>query len=317
MLALVVAAAIGWGGAPIDTRLHGSRDISRLRTSALTPSVTARARVRACDPDDEDKDLTKQWSEFQRQNDAEFTAASIAEAELDPKRRALWEQLRRAAEIDAVKGARATLRGEAEEEDAAAADWKVRSRALSELQYWLITTGNPDAESAMIDIIQKYCDDERWVAIEADGLLRKAWAVHRNATVNMQMERGRSLLREGDARLAERTFDEVAHSVQPPWPEAHRWRAKVLHLALNDAPAAIEAYEAALKQSPKNYPVLFELGSLLIKDAASEAQFGGPRALGSAERATRGAELLGRAAELNPLLEPKVRAVLGTSTDDE
>lgn len=294
-------------------------------------------------------DLSDEWNAFARNASRQLpdlatniAFAHISESELDPKRKALWEQLRRAAEVDAVKAARATLKGEAgaaavangeaagaaamsdgetagaaaladgeASDQAPVAGWRQQSRALGELQYWLITTGNADAEAAMIDVIQRTHGSERWLAIEADCMLRKGWSVHRNTPTNLQMEAARALLRAGKAKEAARAFAAIAEECKPPWAEALKWQGKVLNLALGDSAAAIQAYEQALVCSPRNYALLFELGALLIKDAAVEAQLGGPRSAGSAERAQRGAELLGRATELNPLLAPKVALIIG------
>lgn len=271
-------------------------------------------------------DLSEEWNRFARNATRQLPDLAsriaythIAENELDPKRKALWEQLRKAAEVEAVQAARATLRGvavaeAAAEGPAAPPSWRQQSAALGELQYWLITTGNADAESALLDAVQRA--DERWLAVEADGMLRKAWSVHRSTPVNLRMEAARALLRAGKAEEAVRAFSAVAAECEPAWAEALRWQGKVHNLALGDAPAAIDAYERALSFSPRNYPLLFELGALLVRDAAAEAMLGGPRASGSAERAARGAELLGRATELNPLLEPKVALIIGEADDE-
>ncbi|KAG8469696.1 hypothetical protein KFE25_006151 [Diacronema lutheri] len=276
----------------------------------------------------EGPDLSEEWSRFARnatnqyQNlAADIAFAHLADAELDPKRKALWEQLRRATELDAVQAARATLAGrdapaDGSTDEQPVPEWRRLSRALSELQYWLIATGNQDAETALLDVIQRAHATERSLAIEADGLLRKAWSVHGSAPTNLRMEAARSLLRNGKAKEAALAFAALAGELSPPWAEAHRWQGKVHNLALGDAPGAIAAYERALSLSPRNYPLLFELGALLVRDATAEAQLGGPRAAGSAERASRGAQLLGRAVELNPLLAPKVARLLGEADDD-
>lgn len=266
------------------------------------------------------EDLAAAFTRFTQNATLDFAASALASAELDPKRRELWEQLRRAAEIDAVIASRKTLlqpeQALPDEATPTEAAWRLQSRALGELQYWLITTGNPDAESAMIDVIQRAHATERWLAVEADAMLRKGWSVHRLAPTNLRMEAGRALIREGRAPEAARAFVAIAGACDPPWAEAHRWHAKVCHLALGDVAGALAAYDRALNLSPRNYPLLFEYGGLLVRDAAVEASLGGPRAAGSAARAARGAELLGRAAELNPLLLPKVQSLLGDETDD-
>lgn len=269
------------------------------------------------DMPEEGESLEEEWSKLQVENRAGAAAAAIIDSELDPKRRALWKQLRRESEKEAVSAAVRSLDGEPDA-DGSKPDWRVRSRALAELQYWVITTGNPNAESALLDIIQRSYASERWLAVEADGLLRKAWSVHQNATVNLRMEAARGLLREGKARAAADAFAEVARACRSSsWVEALRWQARVEQLAIGNPSVAIELYESALARSPRNYPLLFELGALLVKDAAAEAQIGGPRSKGSAARAVRGAELLSRSAELNPLLLAKVSDALGQSDDDE
>ncbi|KAJ1629260.1 hypothetical protein T492DRAFT_1012016 [Pavlovales sp. CCMP2436] len=273
----------------------------------------------------EEQDYSAEFSRISRDASLNFAASLLAEAELgvDPKRRALWEQSRRTSELDAVAAARATLRREEGGGElggdgtpvAAQESWRTQSRALGELSYWLIATGNVDAETILLDAIRGSADCERWLAVEADGLLRKGWSVHRSATVNSRMEAARGLIKAGKAREAADAFSAIAAECEPVWAEAHRWRGKTLHLALGDVDGAISAYEQALATSTRNYPLLFELGALMVRDAAIEAQLGSPRAAGSAARAQRGAEYLGRAAELNPLLAQKVAQLLGDDDD--
>ena len=214
---------------------------------------------------------------------------------------------------------------------AAEAVWKSRSRALSELQYWALR-GNRRAEAGLLMAVSQHAGN--WIGEAADQLLRQAWGVHADASVNAMMQRACDALKKKDAEGALKGFAAAAgrsrdiDESKQGFADAHRWIGITLDKALGDDVNAQAAFEEALDASPHNYVVMMDLGKLLLKRAASAKAAAGPDKdartiaawLGGApspaadaaeEKLEKRARLyFERATSLNPALATDVRAVL-------
>ena len=121
-----------------------------------------------------------------------------------------------------------------------------------------------------------------WVGAAADQLLRQAWGVHADASVNAMMQRARDALKKKDAENALKGFEAAANRSREidegrGFADAHRWIGLTLDKALGDDANAQVALEEALDASPHNYVVMMDLGKLLLKkqkleDEASTAK---------------------------------------------
>ena len=155
---------------------------------------------------------------------------------------------------------------------AAEAVWKSRSRALSELQYWALR-GNRRAEAGLLMAVSQHAGN--WIGEAADQLLRQAWGVHADASVNAMMQSARDALKQKDAERALEGFAAAAGRSSDidegkGFADAHRWIGLTLDKALGDDRNAQAAFEEALDASPHNYVVMMDLGKLLLKRVARE-----------------------------------------------
>ena len=155
---------------------------------------------------------------------------------------------------------------------AAEAVWKSRSRALSELQYWALR-GNRRAEAGLLMAVSQHSGN--WIGEAADQLLRQAWGVHADASVNAMMQSARDALKQKDAERALEGFAAAAGRSSDidegkGFADAHRWIGLTLDKALGDDRNAQAAFEEALDASPHNYVVMMDLGKLLLKRVARE-----------------------------------------------
>ncbi|KAK7241893.1 hypothetical protein SO694_00019432 [Aureococcus anophagefferens] len=155
---------------------------------------------------------------------------------------------------------------------AAEAVWKSRSRALSELQYWALR-GNRRAEAGLLVAVSQHAGN--WIGEAADQLLRQAWGVHADASVNAMMQSARDALKQKDAERALEGFAAAAGRSSDidegkGFADAHRWIGLTLDKALGDDRNAQAAFEEALDASPHNYVVMMDLGKLLLKRVARE-----------------------------------------------
>ena len=210
------------------------------------------------------------------------------------------------------------------------AEARSRSHALSELQYWALR-GNRRAEAGLLLAVARHAGN--WVGEAADQLLRQAWGVHADASVNAMMQRACDALKKKDAEGALKGFAAAAGRSRDidegkGFADAHRWIGITLDKALGDDVNAQAAFEEALDASPHNYVVMMDLGKLLLKRAAREKAAAGPDKdartiaawLGGApspaadaaeEKLEKRARLyFERATSLNPALATDVRAVL-------
>ena len=211
------------------------------------------------------------------------------------------------------------------------AEARSRSHALSELQYWALR-GNRRAEAGLLLAVARHAGN--WVGEAADQLLRQAWGVHADASVNAMMQRACDALKKKDAEGALKGFAAAAgrsrdiDESKQGFADAHRWIGITLDKALGDDVNAQAAFEEALDASPHNYVVMMDLGKLLLKRAASAKAAAGPDKdartiaawLGGApspaadaaeEKLEKRARLyFERATSLNPALATDVRAVL-------
>ena len=211
------------------------------------------------------------------------------------------------------------------------AEARSRSHALSELQYWALR-GNRRAEAGLLLAVSRHAGN--WVGEAADQLLRQAWGVHADASVNAMMQRACDALKKKDAEGALKGFAAAAgrsrdiDESKQGFADAHRWIGITLDKALGDDVNAQAAFEEALDASPHNYVVMMDLGKLLLKRAASAKAAAGPDKdartiaawLGGApspaadaaeEKLEKRARLyFERATSLNPALATDVRAVL-------
>ena len=211
------------------------------------------------------------------------------------------------------------------------AEARSRSHALSELQYWALR-GNRRAEAGLLLAVSRHAGN--WVGEAADQLLRQAWGVHADASVNAMMQRACDALKKKDAEGALKGFAAAAgrsrdiDESKQGFADAHRWIGITLDKALGDDVNAQAAFEEALDASPHNYVVMMDLGKLLLKRAASAKAAAGPDKdartiaawLGGApspaadaaeEKLEKRARLyFERATSLNPALAADVRAVL-------
>ena len=211
------------------------------------------------------------------------------------------------------------------------AEARSRSHALSELQYWALR-GNRRAEAGLLLAVARHAGN--WVGEAADQLLRQAWGVHADASVNAMMQRACDALKKKDAEGALKGFAAAAgrsrdiDESKQGFADAHRWIGITLDKALGDDVNAQAAFEEALDASPHNYVVMMDLGKLLLKRAASAKAAAGPDKdartiaawLGGApspaadaaeEKLEKRARLyFERATSLNPALAADVRAVL-------
>mmetsp|Transcript_10702 Transcript_10702/g.32925 ORF Transcript_10702/g.32925 Transcript_10702/m.32925 type:complete len:387 (+) Transcript_10702:78-1238(+) len=151
------------------------------------------------------------------------------------------------------------------------AEWRARSRALSELQYWTLR-GNRKAEAGLLLAVRSHAGN--WVGAAADQLLRQAWGVHADAGVNSLMQRARDALKKKDAASALKGFEAAAGRSREldegsGFADAHRWIGLTFHRALDDPTAARAALEEALDASPHNYVVMMDLGKLLAARATT------------------------------------------------
>ena len=211
------------------------------------------------------------------------------------------------------------------------AEARSRSHALSELQYWALR-GNRRAEAGLLLAVSRHAGN--WVGEAADQLLRQAWGVHADASVNAMMQRACDALKKKDAEGALKGFAAAAgrsrdiDESKQGFADAHRWIGITLDKALGDDVNAQAAFEEALDASPHNYVVMMDLGKLLLKRAARAKAAAGPDKdartiaawLGGApspaadaaeEKLEKRARLyFERATSLNPALATDVRAVL-------
>ena len=211
------------------------------------------------------------------------------------------------------------------------AEARSRSHALSELQYWALR-GNRRAEAGLLLAVARHAGN--WVGEAADQLLRQAWGVHADASVNAMMQRACDALKKKDAEGALKGFAAAAgrsrdiDESKQGFADAHRWIGITLDKALGDDVNAQAAFEEALDASPHNYVVMMDLGKLLLKRAARAKAAAGPDKdartiaawLGGApspaadaaeEKLEKRARLyFERATSLNPALAADVRAVL-------
>ena len=210
------------------------------------------------------------------------------------------------------------------------AEARSRSHALSELQYWALR-GNRRAEAGLLLAVSRHAGN--WVGEAADQLLRQAWGVHADASVNAMMQRACDALKKKDAEGALKGFAAAAGRSRDidegkGFADAHRWIGITLDKALGDDVNAQAAFEEALDASPHNYVVMMDLGKLLLKRAARAKAAAGPDKdartiaawLGGApspaadaaeEKLEKRARLyFERATSLNPALATDVRAVL-------
>ena len=210
------------------------------------------------------------------------------------------------------------------------AEARSRSHALSELQYWALR-GNRRAEAGLLLAVSRHAGN--WVGEAADQLLRQAWGVHADASVNAMMQSARDALKQKDAERALEGFAAAAGRSSDidegkGFADAHRWIGLTLDKALGDDRNAQAAFEEALDASPHNYVVMMDLGKLLLKRAARAKAAAGPDKdartiaawLGGApspaadaaeEKLEKRARLyFERATSLNPALATDVRAVL-------
>ena len=211
------------------------------------------------------------------------------------------------------------------------AEARSRSHALSELQYWALR-GNRRAEAGLLLAVSRHAGN--WVGEAADQLLRQAWGVHADASVNAMMQRACDALKKKDAEGALKGFAAAAgrsrdiDESKQGFADAHRWIGITLDKALGDDVNAQAAFEEALDASPHNYVVMMDLGKLLLKRAARAKAAAGPDKdartiaawLGGApspaadaaeEKLEKRARLyFERATSLNPALAADVRAVL-------
>ena len=210
------------------------------------------------------------------------------------------------------------------------AEARSRSHALSELQYWALR-GNRRAEAGLLLAVARHAGN--WVGEAADQLLRQAWGVHADASVNAMMQSARDALKQKDAEGALKGFAAAAGRSSDidegkGFADAHRWIGLTLDKALGDDRNAQAAFEEALDASPHNYVVMMDLGKLLLKRAARAKAAAGPDKdartiaawLGGApspaadaaeEKLEKRARLyFERATSLNPALATDVRAVL-------
>ena len=211
------------------------------------------------------------------------------------------------------------------------AEARSRSHALSELQYWALR-GNRRAEAGLLMAVSQHAGN--WIGEAADQLLRQAWGVHADASVNAMMQRACDALKKKDAEGALKGFAAAAgrsrdiDESKQGFADAHRWIGITLDKALGDDVNAQAAFEEALDASPHNYVVMMDLGKLLLKRAAREKAAAGPDKdartiaawLGGApspaadaaeEKLEKRARLyFERATSLNPALATDVRAVL-------
>ena len=210
------------------------------------------------------------------------------------------------------------------------AEARSRSHALSELQYWALR-GNRRAEAGLLLAVSRHAGN--WVGEAADQLLRQAWGVHADASVNAMMQSARDALKQKDAERALEGFAAAAGRSSDidegkGFADAHRWIGITLDKALGDDVNAQAAFEEALDASPHNYVVMMDLGKLLLKRAARAKAAAGPDKdartiaawLGGApspaadaaeEKLEKRARLyFERATSLNPALATDVRAVL-------
>ncbi|KAH8088642.1 hypothetical protein JL720_6590 [Aureococcus anophagefferens] len=156
---------------------------------------------------------------------------------------------------------------ESQRNAAAEAVWKSRSRALSELQYWALrATG---AEAGLLVAVSQHAGN--WIGEAADQLLRQAWGVHADASVNAMMQSARDALKQkgGAPRLRGRGRSSDIDEGKG-FADAHRWIGLTLDKALGDDRNAQAAFEEALDASPHNYVVMMDLGKLLLKRVARE-----------------------------------------------
>ena len=210
------------------------------------------------------------------------------------------------------------------------AEARSRSHALSELQYWALR-GNRRAEAGLLMAVSQHSGN--WIGEAADQLLRQAWGVHADASVNAMMQRACDALKKKDAEGALKGFAAAAGRSRDidegkGFADAHRWIGITLDKALGDDVNAQAAFEEALDASPHNYVVMMDLGKLLLKRAARAKAAAGPDKdartiaawLGGApspaadaaeEKLEKRARLyFERATSLNPALATDVRAVL-------
>ncbi|KAH8058864.1 hypothetical protein JL721_9434 [Aureococcus anophagefferens] len=172
----------------------------------------------------------------------------------------------------AVRRARGRPRRRPVSKAAAEAVWKSRSRALSELQYWALR-GNRRAEAGLLVAVSQHAGN--WIGEAADQLLRQAWGVHADASVNAMMQSARDALKQKDAERALEGFAAAAGRSSDidegkGFADAHRWIGLTLDKALGDDRNAQAAFEEALDASPHNYVVMMDLGKLLLKRVARE-----------------------------------------------
>ena len=153
------------------------------------------------------------------------------------------------------------------------AEARSRSHALSELQYWALR-GNRRAEAGLLLAVSRHAGN--WVGEAADQLLRQAWGVHADASVNAMMQRACDALKKKDAEGALKGFAAAAgrsrdiDESKQGFADAHRWIGITLDKALGDDVNAQAAFEEALDASPHNYVVMMDLGKLLLKRVARE-----------------------------------------------
>ena len=152
------------------------------------------------------------------------------------------------------------------------AEARSRSHALSELQYWALR-GNRRAEAGLLMAVSQHAGN--WIGEAADQLLRQAWGVHADASVNAMMQSARDALKQKDAERALEGFAAAAGRSSDidegkGFADAHRWIGLTLDKALGDDRNAQAAFEEALDASPHNYVVMMDLGKLLLKRVARE-----------------------------------------------